>query len=94
MISRKRDRRLTGTTLADRGVVDYEGDPLALILLTASPHRICPRCLADRTRIEDPVEAHARIALLAEGDRFNVRPDLCVICADEGPTLGVAARSL
>ncbi|MBM4443394.1 MAG: hypothetical protein FJ027_23545 [Candidatus Rokubacteria bacterium] len=67
----------------------YDGDVLALVLLTAAPHRVCPPCLAARARLSAQ-RARTRIALLAESHRFGLRRGLCCICANERMTLGVA----
>ena len=69
----------------------YDGDVLALVLLTAAPHRVCVTCLAERAHLEGK-EAHDRVALLAETERFGMRPGLCCICTSERMTLGVADR--
>jgi hypothetical protein len=72
----------------DEGV-SYDGDIMALVLLTAAPHRVCPACLAKRARLGGKA-ARDRIGLLAESNRFGVRPGLCCVCTNECLTLGVA----
>jgi len=67
----------------------HEGDVLALVLLTAAPHRVCPSCLALRAGLRGKT-ARNRVGLLAESRRFGVRVGLCCICAEERLTLGVA----
>ena len=69
--------------------VAYDGDVLALILLTAAPHRVCPTCLVKRGRLHGKT-ARNRIGLLAESKRFGVRPGLCCVCTNECLTLGVS----
>ena len=72
--------------------MSYDGDVLALVLLTAAPHRVCPTCLIKRGRLRGR-SARNRIALLAESMRFGVRPGLCCVCANECLTLGVAEHA-
>ena len=67
----------------------YEGDVLAMVLLTAAPHRVCPPCLVKRARLRGKA-ARDRLGVLAESRRFGVRLGLCCICAKECVTLGVA----
>jgi len=67
----------------------YEGDPLALLLLTAAPHRLCGPCLATRARLP-AADAWLAITLLAETTRFNARIGLCYLCTEECVTFGVA----
>jgi hypothetical protein len=66
----------------------YEGDVLAMVLLTAAPHRVCPVCLAKRGKIRGKA-ARTRLALLAESEQFGLRTGLCCICANECVTFGV-----
>ena len=67
----------------------YEGDPLALVLLTAAPHRMCGPCLATRARLEMD-DAWMAVTLLAETMRFNARVGLCYVCTDECVTFGAS----
>jgi hypothetical protein len=69
--------------------VAYDGDVLALVLLTAAPLRVCPSCLAKRAAL-DAATARNEIGLLAETCRFGARVGLCCVCAEERVTLGVA----
>jgi hypothetical protein len=82
---------LTGTTLASRERMAYDRDVLALVLVTAAPHRVCGPCLAERARL--PVaDAWLLVTSLAETARFNARIGLCCVCTEECVTFGAVDR--
>jgi hypothetical protein len=84
--------QLAGMPYAQLGAMANKDDVLTMLLLAASPHRVCPSCLAKRGRLRGK-KARTRIAVLAETERFSLRAGLCCICTAEGWTIGVSERS-